>query len=103
MSTPCSFVTCLLLYVLLCVFMSHRVPLSIPVSPETRQGLRRLGIQRHLNVGSRLRVLTDEALEEQQTTDGQRPRRARLEDANELTVRIKAAPPEPSVDGPRLG
>ena len=45
--------------------MSHRVPHHIPVSPETRQGLQRLGIQRHLNVGSRLRVLTDEAFEEQ--------------------------------------
>ena len=66
----CSFVTCLSLHVLLCVFMLHRVPLHIPVSPEARQGLQRLGIQRHLNVGSRLRVLVDEAPEEQQTTDG---------------------------------
>ena len=61
----CSFVTCLSLYVLMCVFMLHRVSLHIRVSPETRQGLQRLGIQRHLNVGSRLRVLSDEALEEQ--------------------------------------
>ncbi len=61
----CSLVTCLSLHVLLCVFMLHRVPLHIPVSPETRQRLQRLGIPRHLNVGSRLRVLTDEAFEEQ--------------------------------------
>ena len=66
----CSVVTCLLLYVLLCVFLLHHVPLHIPVSPETRQGLQRLGIQRHFNVGSWLRALVDEALEEQQTTNG---------------------------------
>ena len=44
--------------------MLHRVPLPIRVSPETRQRLQLLRIQRHLNVDSRLRVLTDEALEE---------------------------------------
>ncbi len=46
------------------------------------KAIERLGIQRRLNVSSWLRVLTDEALEEQSTTDGQRPRRARLEDAH---------------------
>ena len=72
--SPCSVVTWLLLYVLLCVFMLRRVPLRIQVSPETRQRLQLLRTQRHLNVGTRLRVLTDEALEEQKTTGGQRPR-----------------------------
>ena len=66
----CSFVACLLLYVSLCVFLLHRVPLHIRVSPETRQGLQRLRTQRHLNVGSWLRALVDEALEGQQTTNG---------------------------------
>ena len=61
----CSFVTSLSLHVLLCVFMLHHVPLHILVSPENRQCLRRLRTERHLNVDSRLRVLTDEALEEQ--------------------------------------
>ena len=73
----CSFVTCLLLHVLLCVFMLHRVPLHIRVSSETRQRLRRLGIQRHLNVGARLRALVDEALEEQQTTNGPEPEKGK--------------------------
>ncbi len=50
--------------------MSHRVPLRIRVSPETRQRLQRPRTLRHLNVGSWLRALIDEALEEQQTTDG---------------------------------
>ena len=63
MSTPCGFVTCLLLHVLLCVFMLHRVPLHIRVSPETRQRLQLVGTQRHLNLGSRLRALIDEALD----------------------------------------
>jgi len=67
-------VTWLLLYVLLCVFMLRRVPLPIRVSRDTRQRLRRLRTERRLNVGARLRVLTDEAHEEQKTTDGQRPR-----------------------------
>ena len=61
-------------YVSLCVFMLRCVPLHIRVSPETRQRLQRLRTQRHLNLGDWLRVLTDEALEEQKTTDGQRPR-----------------------------
>ena len=50
--------------------MLHRVPLHIRVSPETRQWLQCFRTQRHLNVGSWLRALIDEALEEQQTTDG---------------------------------
>jgi len=64
----------MLLYVLVCVVMLHRVPLQIRISPEARQRLQRLRTERHLNVGARLRVLTDETLEEQKTTDGQRPR-----------------------------
>ena len=54
--------------------MLLRVPLHIRVFPETRQRLQRLGTERHLNLGSWRRVLTDEALEEQKTTDGQKPR-----------------------------
>ena len=50
--------------------MLHRVPLHIRVSPETRQRLQFLRTQRHLNVGSWLRALIDEAVEEQQTTNG---------------------------------
>ena len=50
--------------------MLHRVPLHIRVSPETRQRLQRLRTQRHLNLGSWLRALIDEAVEELQTTDG---------------------------------
>ena len=50
--------------------MLHRVPLHIRVSPETHQRLQLLRTQRHLNVGSWLRALIDEALEEQQTTNG---------------------------------
>ena len=68
--SPCSVVARLLLYVSLCVFMLHFVPLHIRVSPEARQRLQRLRTERHLNVGSWLRALIDEALEEQQTTNG---------------------------------
>ena len=50
--------------------MLHRVPLHIRVSPETRQRLQRISTERHLNPGFRLRALIDEALEEQQTSDG---------------------------------
>ena len=50
--------------------MLHRVSLHIGVSPETRQRLQLLRTQRHLDVGSWLRALIDEALEEQQTTNG---------------------------------
>ena len=72
--SPCSVVAGLLLYVSLCVFMLRRAPLPIRVSPESRQRLQRLGTERRLNAGAWLRALTDEALEEQKTTDGQRPR-----------------------------
>ncbi len=68
--SPCSVVSCLLLYVSLCVGVLRRVPLHIRVSPETRQRLHSLRIQRHLNLCFWLRALTDEALEEQKTTDG---------------------------------
>jgi len=54
--------------------MLRRVPLPIRVSPETRQRLQRLCTEQHPNIGFWLRALTDEALEEQKTTDGQRPR-----------------------------
>ena len=50
--------------------MLHRVPIHIRVSPETRQRLQLLRTERHLNVVSWLRAHIDEALEEQQTTDG---------------------------------
>ena len=42
--------------------MLHRDPLHFRVSPETRQRLQLLRTQRHLNVGSWLRALIDEAL-----------------------------------------
>ena len=48
---PCSVVTWLLLYVLLCVFMLRRVPLHIRVCPETRQRLQRLRTERRLYLG----------------------------------------------------
>ena len=54
--SPCSVVTWLLLYVLLCVFMLRRVPLHIRVSPETRQRLQRLRTERRLNLRFRLRA-----------------------------------------------
>jgi len=54
--------------------MLRRVPLPVRVCPGTRQRLQRLRTLRHLNVGRWLRALTDEALEEQKTTDGQKPR-----------------------------
>ena len=43
--------------------MLHPVPLHIRVSPETRQRLERLRRERHLNVGSWLRALIEEALD----------------------------------------
>ena len=71
----CSFVvTWLLLHVSLCVGLLQRVPLHVRVYPETRQRLQRLRTERHLNLGYWMRALIDEALEEQKTTDGQRPR-----------------------------
>ena len=54
--SPCSVVTWLLLYVLLCVLMLRRVPLPIRVSPETRQRLQRLRTERHLYLGYWLRA-----------------------------------------------
>ena len=55
----------MLLYVLMCVFMLHRVPFHIPISPETRQRCQRLRTHRHLNPCSWLRALIDEALDRQ--------------------------------------
>ena len=43
--------------------MLHSVPLHIRVSPDTRQRLQRLRTERHLNVGSWLRALIDQALD----------------------------------------
>ena len=43
--------------------MLHGVPLHIRVSPDTRQRLHRLRTERHLNVGSWLRALIDQALD----------------------------------------
>ena len=77
----------------MCVFMLHRVPLHIRVSPETRQRLQRLRTQRHLNVGAWLRAFIDEALDRE---FGPAPT-----GANELAEPVKAAPPEPIPDGPR--
>lgn len=68
--SPCSVGVWLLLYVLMCVSMLHRVPLYIRVSPETRQRLQRLRTEWHVNVSAWLRALIAEALEEHKTTDG---------------------------------
>ena len=76
--SPCSVVTWLLLYVLLCVFMLRRVPLHIRVCPETRQRLQRLRTERHLNVGAWLHALIDEALKEHKTTDGLKAEKGKL-------------------------
>ena len=46
----CSVVACVLRYVSLCVFMLRRVPLPVRVSPDSRQRLRLLRTQRHLNL-----------------------------------------------------
>ena len=51
------------LCVLLCGDMLHSVPIHIRVSPDTRQRLQRLRTERHLNVGSWLRALIDQALD----------------------------------------
>ena len=80
--------------------MLHRVPLHIRVFPETRQRLKLLRTQRHPNVGSWLHALMHEALEEQKTTDGQRPRRARLEDAhNPISPMRTQGQPTTPLDG----
>ncbi len=67
--------------------MLHRVPLHIRVSPETRQRLQRLRTERHLNVGSWLRALIDEALDRE---FGPAPT-----EGNELDAPVKAAASEP--------
>ena len=77
----------MLLYVLVCVVMLHRVPLQIRISPEARQRLQRLRTERHLNVGAWLRALIDEALDRE---FGPAPT-----DANEPAAPVKAVHPEP--------
>ena len=94
----CLFVWFSNLIVALCVvvcLMLQRVPLHVRVSPETRQRLQLLRTQRHLNVGSWLRALIDEALDRE---FGPAPT-----DATELVAPGEAAHPEPSLDGPRPG
>ena len=75
------------LYVLLCGVMLHGVPLHIRVSPETRQRLQRLRSERHLNVGSWLRALIDQALDRE---FGSAPTAA-----DEPLATVKAKPPDP--------
>ena len=76
------------LYVLLCGVMLHSVPLHIRVSPDTRQRLQRLRTEHHLNVGSWLRALIDQALDRE---FGPAPPHA----ADEPLAPVKAAPPDP--------
>ena len=66
--------------------MLRRVPLPVRVSPETRQRLQRLRTERHLSLGYWLRALTDEALEGQKTTDGQRPREGKAEACSQADI-----------------
>ena len=75
------------LYVLLCDVMLHSVPLHIRVSPDTRQRLQRLRSERHLNVGSWLRALIDQALDRE---FGPPPPAA-----EEPVAPVKAKPPVP--------
>ena len=75
------------LYVLLYGVMLHSVPLHIRVSPETRQRLQRLRSERHLNVGSWLRALIDQALDRE---FGPPPTAA-----DEPLATVKAKPPDP--------
>ena len=75
------------LYVLLCGDMLHSVPIHIRVSPETRQRLQRLRTERHLNVGSWLRALIDQALDRE---FGSAPPAV-----EEPLAPVKAAPPVP--------
>ena len=75
------------LYVLLCGVMLHGVPLHIRVSPDTRQRLQRLRTERHLNVGSWLRALIDQALDRE---FGTAPTAA-----EEPLAPVKAKPPDP--------
>ena len=67
--------------------MLHSVPIHIRVSPETRQRLQRLRSERHLNVGSWLRALIDQALDRE---FGPAPPAA-----DEPVAPVKAAPPVP--------
>ena len=75
------------LYVLLCGDMLHSVPIHIRVSSETRQRLQRLRTERHLNVGSWLRALIDQALDRE---FGSAPPAV-----EEPVAPVKAAPPVP--------
>ena len=75
------------LCVLLCGVMLHSVPLHIRVSPDTRQRLQRLRSERHLNVGSWLRALIDQALDRE---FGPPPPAA-----DEPLATVKAKPPDP--------
>ena len=67
--------------------MLHGVPLHIRVSPDTRQRLQRLRTERHLNVGSWLRALIDQALDRE---FGSAPPAV-----EEPVAPVKAAPPVP--------
>ena len=67
--------------------MLHSVPIHIRVSPDTRQRLQRLRTERHLNVGSWLRALIDQALDRE---FGPAPPAA-----EEPLAPVKAAPPVP--------
>ena len=67
--------------------MLHSVPIHIRVSPETRQRLQRLRTERHLNVGSWLRALIDQALDRE---FGSAPPAV-----EEPVAPVKAAPPVP--------
>ena len=75
------------LYVLLCDVMLHSIPLHIRVSPDTRLRLQRLRSERHLNVGSWLRALIDQALDRE---FGPPPPAA-----EEPVAPVKAKPPVP--------
>ena len=66
--------------------MLHPVPLHIRVSPTTRQRLQRLRTERHLNLGSWLRSLIDEALDREFGP---------LPPAADGPGVVEAAPPEP--------
>ena len=75
------------LYVLLCGDMLHSVPIHIRVSPDTRQRLQRLRTEHHLNVGSWLRAIIDQALDREFSPAPSA--------AEEPVAPVKAAPPDP--------